>query len=185
MKSALNITKAALILDFNEKWSLRTMQKFCDHFDPTSFKLLEDPLNDPLDLFALAKTHPHPIALEQGLRSHGVQKFLSLPTLKACEFKPTIDMSLLTKRELYTKLAGLNIDIAFSSAYETSIGIASIGYLAQEIAPHSHHGLDTLSMFNSDLLLEPFHITPTHLIIKNMSQAQQFLLTPTAKTIRS
>lgn len=166
MKSALSITKARLILDFNEKWSLENMQRFCDHFDLTSFKHLEDPLSNPLDLFVLAKTHPHPIALEQGLRSHGIQTFLSLPTLKACEFKPTIDMPLLKTKELFKKLSTLNIDVTFSSAYETSIGIACIGYLAYELAPNSYHGLDTLSMFKLDILVKPYQITPTHLIIQ-------------------
>ncbi len=161
MKSTLSITKARLILDFNEKWSLENMQRFCDNFDLTSFKHLEDPLNNPLDLFTLAKTHPYPIALEQGLRSYGIQTFSSLPTLKACEFKPTVDMPLLKTKQL----SAFNMDVAFSSAYETSIGIASIGYLACQLAPNSYHGLDTLSMFKSDLVVEPYHITPSHLII--------------------
>ena len=143
------------------------MQRFCDNFDPSSFNHLEDPLDNPLDLFILAKTHPHPIALEQGIRSYGIGPFLSLPTLKACEFKPTIDMPLLRNTRFLKTLSYFNIEITFSSAYETAVGLAAIGYLAHQISPHSYHGLDTLSIFESNFSLNPIEITSTHLVIKN------------------
>ncbi|MEI8301053.1 MAG: enolase C-terminal domain-like protein, partial [Chlamydiota bacterium] len=145
VKAALSITKVPLILDFNEKWSLEKMQRFCDNFAPISFEHLEDPLDNPLDLFALAKSHPYPIAIEQGLRLYGIEPFLSLPTLKACEFKPTIDMPLLRNASFLKTLSDFNMKITFSSAYETAVGLSAIGYLAHQIAPLSYHGLDTLS----------------------------------------
>ena len=176
MRSLLSSCHARIQLDINQMWSLEDMLHFCRAFEEGSFDQIEDPVSSISDLFTLAKHSPHPISLDHLLRTHSIHDVLHLPSLKACEFKPTLDMHTLLDDSLLRTLEDRGIHYTLSSSYESSIGIAAIGRLGQKNIPSSCLGIDTLSIFSHDILISPVDIKNTTMIINKPLQPNWTLL---------
>lgn len=166
MRSILSCYKASIQLDINQKWSLEEASLFFSSFDKESFHSIEDPTQTLADLFTLTKKYPHPISLDQILRTYSIKDFLTLSSLKACEFKPTLDMHSILDESLIAFLQDRKIDYTFSSSYESSIGIAAIGRLGLNYIPFSNLGIDTLGIFSHDILSSSFYSMNNQIILK-------------------
>lgn len=164
MEQALKIPHISFHLDINQKWSLEEVLSFCQHFPQGSFASIEDPTPDVKSLWYLAQHSSHPIALDHLLRTSSFDNLLHLPHLRSCEFKPTLDMPILLNTDLISSLRQKGIQIALSSSYETSIGLAAIGRLGVDYSS-SDLGIDTLGVFKEDLLFNPFKRSHRHILI--------------------
>jgi o-succinylbenzoate synthase len=158
MRSILSSYPASIQLDINQKWSLEDLSLFCECFDKEAFHSIEDGVKDPKDLLLFAKQYPHPLSLDHLLRDHSIYDFLTIPSIKTCEFKPTLDMHSILDKDLMTLLHDRKINYTFSSSYESSIGIAAIGRLGVKYIPSSCLGIDTLGIFSHDIISSSFYI---------------------------
>lgn len=176
-RSLLKFQPRALHLDINQKWSIEESLRFASSFEQGSFLSLEDPVSHASDLWRFAKHSSHPLSLDQLLRTASIYELLTLPHLKSCEFKPTLDMPLLLEGTLLHHLRTLKIDYTFSSCYETSVGLAAIGRLGLQLRSTPYLGIDTLGVFAQDLLATPLERRENMMILSSPYNFNPSLLT--------
>ncbi len=134
------VGKYRLRIDCNRAWSLQEALFFANHFSPSHFEYLEEPVHSFFDLVRFSKLTNFPIAVDESLRE-GLP-YLEIPTLKAAIVKPM----------LMGEIPKLNVPIVLSSSHESSLGILQMARLA---APNISHGFDT---FSDDVLTPPLCI---------------------------
>lgn len=132
-----------LRLDFNRQWPLEKLLAFASHFAPDDFAYLEEPCANFQDLLSFSKLTGFPIAVDESIPSIS---YWEIPTLKALIVKPTILGSVPT--------APPGVELIFSSAYESGIGILHLARLSTQYNPHRPHGLDPYSHLLEDLLAD-------------------------------
>lgn len=130
-----------LRLDFNRQWPLDRLLAFTAHFSPDDFAYLEEPTSKFSDLLAFSNLTGFPIAIDESIPSI---PYWEIPTLKALIVKPTILGTIPT--------APPGVELIFSSAYESGIGILHLARLSLQYNPHRPHGLDPYSHLLEDLL---------------------------------
>ena len=133
--------KVELRLDFNQQWSLEKLLEFSNYFNPTDFAYLEEPTKRFSDLMTFSKKTGFPIAVDESIP---YVPYLEIPTLKALVVKPTI-LGFIPEKPL-------GIDLIFSSAFESGVGVTHIAKLAAEKSPHRAHGLDPYTHLLDDVL---------------------------------
>lgn len=136
-------------LDFNRKWPLEKLLRFAEHFTPNTFAYFEEPGLTFADTVAFSQTTGMPIAVDESIPE---VPYWEIPTLKALIVKPTI----------LGQIPQSNVELIFSSAYESAVGLLHIARLAHQHNPHQAHGLDPYSQFVSDV------VTPRPVIADGM-----------------
>jgi O-succinylbenzoate synthase len=132
-----------LRLDFNRQWPLDRLLAFAAHFTPDDFAYLEEPTFQFSDLLSFSRLTGFPIAVDESIPS---VPYWEIPTLKALIVKPTILGTV--------PVAPPGVELIFSSAYESGIGILHLARLSMQYNPKRPHGLDPYSQFVEDLLPE-------------------------------
>lgn len=127
--------------DFNQQWTLEKLLQFASFFSPSDFGYLEEPTAQFSDLLLFSQKTGFPIAVDESIP---YVPYWEIPTLKALVVKPTILGIIPT--------APPGVELIFSSAFESGIGITHIARLAQLMNPNSSHGLDPYSHLLEDLL---------------------------------
>ena len=116
-----------LRVDFNQKWSLKDALAFSNSFPTGTFDFIEEPTKD---LFAFLSSSPHPVAVDEHLRTLSLDALLALP-IKAAVIKPTLVGNNLPLDALKDR----GIIPILSSSFESDIGLTHICHL------HHHHKL--------------------------------------------
>ncbi len=149
--------KFRLRVDLNRKWPLERSRSFFAQFSPEIFEYIEEPCTTLEDLFAF----PFPLALDETLREHPLEKLLAIPTLQALIYKPTLHGGLSIARTLKTAAQKRHIDLIFSSCYESGVGIRAIAYFAEELnLTEKPFGIDTYRYLHEDVLKERLNFQP-------------------------
>jgi len=131
----------ALRLDFNRQWSLEKLLQFSSHFSPDDFEYLEEPTAQFSDLLLFSRKTGFPIAVDESIP---YVPYWEIPTLKALVIKPTI-LGTIPKPPP-------GVELIFSSAFESGIGVLHIARLAEKMNPNRPHGLDPYTHLLEDLL---------------------------------
>jgi len=131
-------------LDFNRRWTLDQLLTLSSRFSPDRFAYLEEPTAHFSDLLSFSSLTQFPIAIDESLLSF---PYWDIPTLKALVIKPTILGHIPTAPE--------GVELIFSSAYESGVGLLHLARLAKQYNPTQFHGLDTYSHLAEDLLHPP------------------------------
>ena len=126
--------KVLLRLDFNRKWPLEKLLAFASYFQPSDFDYFEEPGTTLAETILFSQKTAFPIALDESIPE---ADFTKIPTLKALVVKPT----LLGK----VPIAPPGVELIFSLAYESEIGLMRIAELATKYNPFRPHGLDFTS----------------------------------------
>lgn len=132
-----------LRLDFNRQWPLDRLLTFAAHFTPDDFAYLEEPCSHFSDLLSFSKLTGFPIAVDESIPS---TPYWEIPTLKALIVKPTILGSVPQPPP--------GVELIFSSAYESGVGLLHLARLSMQYNPSRPHGLDSYTQFLEDLLPE-------------------------------
>lgn len=136
------IDRFSLRLDFNQKWNIEESISFCERYPKNTFEYVEEPANNPADLFLF----PQPFALDETLRSPHFTKYLHLENLKILIVKPTM----LYPIQNYLKLEK---KVVLTSSFEGPLGIDQIKKLAKRHQlEETLHGLDTLKYMSNQVL---------------------------------
>lgn len=128
-------------LDFNRKWPLEKLLAFAKHFTPEAFDYLEEPTLSFADLLTFSKETGMPIAVDESILAI---PYWEIPSLKAVVVKPTILGEI--------PFVPPGVDLIFTSAYESGIGLLHIANLAAKHSPEQVHGFDPYSFLQSDVL---------------------------------
>ncbi|MFI5334608.1 MAG: enolase C-terminal domain-like protein [Chlamydiales bacterium] len=142
----------SLRVDLNRKWSLARALKFFSKFVPEDFDFIEEPCAKVEDL----KHFPFPIGADESLRDTPLEELSKIPHLKALVLKPTLQGGLRVAHKLASFAQEKNLDLVFSAAFESGVGIAQIALLAYKLnGPVKSLGLDTYRYLEDDVLKKP------------------------------
>ncbi|OIQ24779.1 o-succinylbenzoate synthase [uncultured Vibrio sp.] len=155
-----SIPDLSLRLDANRSWTLEQAQQFAKYVAPSlrqRINYLEEPCMSPGESFSLAMDTGIAIAWDETLQ-HAVQKHgFSLEDLtgaKAIVIKPMLIGSVQRCIDLIEKAKVLSIQAVISSSIESSFGLDQLARFAQWQLPDEAPGLDTLSLFKTQLETE-------------------------------
>jgi o-succinylbenzoate synthase len=139
-----------LRIDANRAWTLPQAMHLFHSLDPKGIEYIEEPTQNPLDLFALP---PFPIALDETLRENDFERFLKLAHLRALVIKPTLLGSKLHPIVAWGQAH--QKQLVFSSSFESAIGLLHIAHLQALYDPESAAGIDTHRAFLHNFLPFP------------------------------
>ncbi|CAM3626118.1 o-succinylbenzoate synthase [Parendozoicomonas haliclonae] len=155
-----------LRLDGNRGWNLSEAIEFTKQLPLHRIAFLEEPLRNPAELPTLFEHTGCPVALDESLQARfGGHQHLPqvFPGLAALVVKPTLSGGIHRSRELAWFAHSHGLELVLSSSYESNIGIETLRLLAEELAPATAPGLDTLSAFSGYLLKQPEGM-PSHAV---------------------
>lgn len=166
-------SKFSLRLDLNRAWPLKRSLNFFSHFLPHEIDYVEEPCSLVEDLYKF----PFPLAVDESLRDTSLDLLLEIPHLKALIFKPTLQGGLKAGKLLTEAAMKRGVDLIFSSAYESGVGITQIALLAHALnAPIKPLGIDTYSLLAHDVLNAPIEISEGYLHLNDHFQVNKKLL---------
>lgn len=152
-----SIPDLSLRLDANRSWSPEEARKFASHVNPSyrqRIAFLEEPCKRPGESLAFAIDTGIAIAWDETLQ-HAVKeegfKLSELTGVKSLVIKPSLIGSIERCAALVKQAEKLGISSVISSSLESSLGLNQLARLAHWLTPSSVPGLDTLSLFASQL----------------------------------
>lgn len=151
---------ASLHLDANRRWTQRDYQQFADGVRDCDIAYIEEPLSTFSALKVLVESHgvSLPLALDESLRKLTPETLNDWQGVNAIVVKPTV-LGLERAVRFVRAASRLGIAAVFSSSYESSLGLATIAQVASAFnVANSPTGLDTVGIFQEDLLSKPLNI---------------------------
>lgn len=141
-----------LRIDCNKSWSLDEAFLFAKQFTKDTFDYLEEPLKNPEELIEFYKTTEFPIALDESVyQKKGVSlNLLQQSAIKTLILKPMMIGGIKELSFWIDFAKEKDIQIVFSSSFESSIGIKKILGLANYFSITTPLGIDTLKFFDKD-----------------------------------
>jgi len=149
--------KVKLRLDANRSWSLEQAKLFTKGTIDTNIEFIEEPVNDPFDHQAFYENTGIRFALDETLTDCSIEDIKSMTGLAAFIIKPSVFGSINFIKSWIDFANVLNVNVIFSSAFESSIGLWSIAQMASAFSRDgTAHGLDTYRWLKQDLLTPAF-----------------------------
>jgi O-succinylbenzoate synthase len=165
--------EAVLRLDANRAWSTGEALAFSSAVARCEIDYLEEPVRT-LDQFGALVNAPEvtlPFALDESLQELDPRRLSAFSGIKAVILKPTLwgfEKTIQTARQA----ADLGMTPVISSVFESGIGIQALAQIAACInANDVPAGLDTLDIFEEDLLADPLPINRGELSLVGSSHA--------------
>ena len=149
-KIALRLPAGArLRIDANCRWDMDTAVQFCRAIEDLPVEYIEEPLQDPRELPALAGKISFPIALDEHLPAYLGR---DLPEwVGALVIKPAI-MPVLDQ---LGKIGEKGIPVVISDTFQTGVGILMLAELAAALGQQDlAMGFDTLNWLSEDILVD-------------------------------
>lgn len=149
-----------LRLDANRAWSFADAAQFASLIQGCEIAYIEEPLADPGGLSLLHQQTSLPLALDESLRDLPMRHLAAIHGVRSVIVRPMLFGSI-AKIAAVIDLAGeLDAAPVFSSAFESSIGVAAVARLALESnANPAAAGFDTLSWLADDLCTPALQIS--------------------------
>lgn len=134
-----------LRLDVNQRWTVEQVEQVCACVDTRRIQWLEDPLPEPEAYRDWRSFSTIDYALDEPLyRSSRLPK--QFCGLRALIIKPSL-MGMQRVVQLCDWAYSQNVELIFSSCFETPVGIRTLYALANKHARQAAHGFDTLKYF--------------------------------------
>lgn len=145
--------KVKLRFDANRKWSLKQAKFFGKGIKRTNTEYIEEPVNNPDEFRCFYEDTGIGFALDETLNAVSVNNIKNMTGLKALIVKPSLFSSIDFIKNWVNFAKILDISVVFSSAFESSIGLWSIIFLASAFGKKdTAHGLDTYRWLKQDTL---------------------------------
>jgi o-succinylbenzoate---CoA ligase len=153
IKDLLRDNKIKLRLDANRAWTLEQAVDFCESTQDVSIEYIEEPLQDIRQLKELYDSTGINIALDETLyEKHSLDYIKSLSFIKAFVIKPSVLGSLGRLIQLSNLAKEMNIQLVFSSIFESGIGMKQLIALASSFGElGTVHGFDTYKWLFNDV----------------------------------
>ncbi|WP_028313177.1 o-succinylbenzoate synthase [Desulfatibacillum aliphaticivorans] len=149
--------KLALRLDANRSLDFAQYQSYFEALKHLNIEYVEEPLKPEYDFFEAAQI-PWPLALDESLESYAnldepFPKSLGAVILKPGSFQGVHGMAQ-AMEQLHTQ----GIKTVLSSSFNNTMGMSMLGLLANQYAPETAHGLDTLKYFSKQMFFHRMQI---------------------------
>ena len=141
-----------LRLDPNRSWTFEASLRIAESLRDFPIEYLEEPLNDAQRLPELISRAACPIALDETLREISAADLVLFQGAAALVLKPTLMGGFEHCREFAREGEHLGMTSVVSAAYESGVGIHTLGRFAASLPRISAAGLDTYSRLESDVL---------------------------------
>ncbi|PVZ68191.1 o-succinylbenzoate synthase [Pelagibaculum spongiae] len=174
-------------LDANQQWTFEQALQFAKDLPLQRISFIEEPLQNFSDTERMyaqlqafyQKTAMH-FALDETVQQSGF-KLQMLQGLRTLVIKPTLVGSISRCCSLAEQALQQQLQVIFSSSFESSLAVGQIAAMAQHLVPHELAGLDTLRRFDCDLL-RPWPGSKKRLIdlaeLTETTEQHSFLLEP-------
>ena len=148
--------KFRLRVDVNRAWNTCDSLQFFKQFPLDTFDYVEEPFQNPNDL----SLFPHPLAVDESFpHDLSLEKFESLPTLRALIYKPTIQGGMLGCLPLHEWTLKKGIKLVLSSSFESDIGLAHIASIAYRLSLSAPIGIGTYDFLNHFIRTSPLRFS--------------------------
>lgn len=141
-----------LRLDPNRSWAFEETLRIAESLREFPIEYFEEPLNDAQRLPELIARAACPIALDETLREITPADLALFQGAAALVLKPTLMGGFEHCREFAREGERLGMASVVSAAYESGVGIHTLGRFAASLPRISAAGLDTYSRLDSDVL---------------------------------
>jgi len=145
------VPRAAIRLDANRAWDLESAIRFGEAVRDLNIEFIEEPLADTTRLEDFYRLTGLAYALDESLLAKSPDNLERLDGLHAVILKPTLLGGLSIALGFAARAKELGLRPVISSAFESSIGLATLANLASAVAPNVACGLDTATWFADDL----------------------------------
>ena len=140
-----------LRLDANQAWTFDQALAFAEGIHPCAVAYIEEPLQEPALLPALAEAWLLPIALDESAVALPVDELANHTYATAVVYKPMLAGGLFRALHL-AEAAQPGMNVVISAAYETGVGILGLAALAAAVnTPNIPAGLDTYRWIKADV----------------------------------
>lgn len=143
-----------LRLDANQAWNLKQALAFAAQIAPENraqIAFIEEPCQTMSDSLAFAEKTAIALAWDESTRRCDFQ-LQTAPFLRAIVIKPTLLGSFEDCVALLKQAQQFDLDTVISSSLESSLGLNQLARFAQQFAPQSIPGLDTLDLSGIQLI---------------------------------
>ena len=146
-----------LRLDANRSWNLEQANMFGAAVVNTNIEFVEEPVDKPADLQNFFLNTGIRFALDESLRDCSFEDIRGMTGLAAFVIKPSLFGSISFIRNWIDFAEILNVNVIFSSTFESSVGLWSIAQMASAFSKNDlAHGLDTYRWLKQDVLTSAF-----------------------------
>ncbi|CAH0991687.1 o-succinylbenzoate synthase [Sinobacterium norvegicum] len=142
-------------LDVNQAWTLAQGKDFLSSMPPelmAQIDFIEEPCRDHQDSLLLAQQYRVPLAWDETLRQQPEIGFSQCDHVVAWVIKPMLLGSIAQCCERIVQASALGVEAIISSSLETSLGLGQLARLAAQLTPETLPGLDTLSIYQHQLI---------------------------------
>ena len=141
-------------LDANCRFSLIQAIEFCRAVKEFDIDYIEEPVTEFTDLFAFRKAVDIPVALDESIFDVEFSEVLNIKSVAdIVVIKPSLIGGLDALKIIVSSAKKSNVDVLFTSTFESSLGIWQCANLAAAYGSDVAHGLGTYSWFASDLFI--------------------------------
>ena len=160
----------SLRLDANQNWSIKDALEFARGIAGCRIEYIEEPCCTLAESREFSVSTGLPVALDESLLKLKTQELDNYSDIAAVVLKPTLLGGIERAMQLARKAKSLGLATVISSSYESSLGILTLAQFAAVIGGQDMPvGLDTLSLFEQDLLQVPLKIQRGSIILPDNS----------------
>ncbi|PWB69551.1 o-succinylbenzoate synthase [candidate division GN15 bacterium] len=142
-------------LDANQACDFDTAVRFGRAVNGLELEYIEEPLSDSARLEQFHDQTGLVYALDESVMKYSAEEWGDREGLGAVILKPTILGGVAAAYRLARRAEEMGVKPIISSSFESSVGTVTLANLACALAPDAASGLDTLSWFADDLLINP------------------------------
>jgi o-succinylbenzoate synthase len=150
LAAALRPTQS-LRLDANQAWQFDEASTFIASLRGLPIESLEEPLATPqLQTIARLQRHtPFPLALDESIRSLGIDAILLQGGIRRVVLKPTLLGGPWQSCKIAQRCLDHGIEVVITSTLEGGVGLQAVAACAAAVDPQQrqHHGLATAQLF--------------------------------------
>ncbi|WP_169577861.1 o-succinylbenzoate synthase [Salisaeta longa] len=162
--------EGALRLDANRAWSWDEAQAFAAALGAETLAYVEEPLDDPTQLPALAADWPYPIALDESTRTLAPADLSDHTYAAAIVLKPMLIGGPHRLAAWADAAAAHDQTVVLSAAYESGVGMAALVEWSAAYAT-APVGLDTYRHLQADVLATRLPLEVPHVSLRAVRRA--------------
>jgi O-succinylbenzoate synthase len=160
----------SLRLDANQNWSMEDALTFAKGIAGCRIEYIEEPCRTLAESREFSVSTGLLVALDESLLKFNPQELNDYTDMAAVVLKPTLLGGIERALQFARMAKSLGLAAVISSSYESSLGILTLAHLAAAIGgQETPVGLDTLSLFEQDLLQVPLEIKRGNIILPDNS----------------
>lgn len=145
-------SEVSLRLDANRAWSTEQAIAFMDGIRDLGVEYVEEPLENPKGLQALASRCSVPIALDETVSEIASEDLESCGWAHAIVLKPMLLGGITAVRRLATRALDIGVNPVISASFETGIGLLGLVMLSAACSVDIPAGLDTYRCLKQDVI---------------------------------